>query len=57
MEVDNHFIKEKIKNGLICIPYIPTTEQVVDMLTKGIPTKQFDGLIDKLTMEDIFKPA
>ena len=57
MEVDNHFIKEKIKNGLICIPYIPTTEQVVDVLTKRIPTKQFDRLIDKLTMEDIFKPG
>ena len=57
VEVDNHFIKKKLKNGLICIPYIPTTEQVVDVLTKRIPTKQFDRLIDKLTMEDIFKPG
>ena len=57
MEVDKHFIKEKLENGLTCMLYIPTTEQVVDVLTKGIPTKQFDGLIDKLTMEDIFKPA
>ena len=57
VEVDKHFIKEKLENGLTCMLYIPTTEQVVDVLTKRIPTKQFDRLIDKLTMEDIFKPG
>lgn len=46
--VDKHFIKEKLENGLICMPYIPTTEQVADVLAKGIPTKQFDRLIGKL---------
>ena len=39
MEVDKYFIKEKLENGLICMSYIPTTEQVADKLTKGIPTK------------------
>ena len=39
VEVDRYFIKEKLENGLICMSYIPTTEQVVDVLTKGIPTK------------------
>ncbi|RVW99495.1 Copia protein [Vitis vinifera] len=57
VEIDKHFIKEKLKNGLICIPYIPTTEQVADVLTKGIPTEQFDRLIGKLAIEDIFKPT
>ena len=45
VEVEKHFIKEKLKNGLICMSYIPTTEQVADVLTKGISTKQFDRLI------------
>ncbi|KAL6329944.1 hypothetical protein AAG906_039859 [Vitis piasezkii] len=57
VEVNKHFIKEKLESGLICMPYIPTTEQVANVLTKGIPTKQFDRLIDKLAMEDIFKPT
>ena len=57
VEVDKHFIKEKLESGLICMPYIPTTEQVANVLTKGIPSKQFDRLIDKLAMEDIFKPT
>lgn len=31
------------------MPYIPTTEQVADILSKGHPTRQ-DRLIVKLTM-------
>lgn len=31
-KIDKHFIKEKINNGMICMLYIPTTEQVVDIL-------------------------
>ena len=57
VEVDKHFIKERLENGLIGMPYIPTIEQVVDILTKGLPKKQFDDLVSKLAMNDIFKPA
>ncbi|XP_073129110.1 secreted RxLR effector protein 161-like [Henckelia pumila] len=39
VEVDKHFIKEKIENGLIIMPYIPTSEQVADILKKR-PTKE-----------------
>ena len=57
VEVDKHFIKEKIEEGMVCMPYILMCEQVADILTKGLPKKQFDRLVSKLTMEDIFKPA
>ena len=57
VEVDKHFIKEKLEEGLICMPYIPTEEQVADILIKGLPKKHFDKLVSKLAMEDIFKPA
>jgi hypothetical protein len=57
VEVDKHFIKEKLESGLICMPYIPTAEQIADVFTKGLHKKQFDVLMGKLTMEDIFKPA
>lgn len=56
VEIDKHFIKEKLHNGLICMPYIPTTEQVADILN-GLSSKQFEYLIGKLSMEDIFTLA
>ncbi|XP_020965080.1 uncharacterized protein LOC107610305 [Arachis ipaensis] len=43
--------------GQICISYVPTTEQLVDVLTKGLSKKTFDSIISKLSMNDIFKSA
>lgn len=57
VKVDKHFIKEKLDSGLICMPYIPTTKQIADVFTKELHKKQFDVLMGKLIVEDIFKPA
>ncbi|RVW84709.1 Copia protein [Vitis vinifera] len=57
VEVDKHFIKKKIDNGLVCMTYIPTKEQVADVFTKGLHKRQFNFLVGKLAMEDIFKLA
>ena len=57
VEVDKHFIKEKIESRHICMTYVPTDEQVPDILTKGLPRKQFEKLTSKLAMEDIFRPV
>ncbi|CAN1290400.1 Copia protein [Linum perenne] len=57
VEVNRHFIKEKLDNGTICIPYISTTEQAADILTKSLPKGQFDYLKSKLALKDIFEPA
>ena len=57
VEVDKHFIKEKLDTGQICIPYIPTEDQTADILNKGLSKRQFDNILGKLSMEDIFKPA
>jgi len=39
VEIDWHFIKEKLENGLIATKYIPSRLQLADMFTKGLPTK------------------
>ena len=57
VEVDKHFIKEKLDNEIICMPYIPTIDQIADILTKGLYKKQFEDLVSKLATEDIFKPT
>ena len=48
VKVGKYFIKEKLENGLIVMPYMPMVEEVVDILTKGLPKKQFDDLVSKL---------
>ena len=56
IDVDKHFIKEKIESGLICVPYV-SSAQVADILTKGLHKGQFELLVNKLGMEDIYKPT
>ena len=34
VEIDRYFIMEKIKEGVISLVYIPTTLQIVNILTK-----------------------
>ena len=34
IEIDKHFIKEKLDSGLICTPYVPTRHQLADVLTQ-----------------------
>nr|KYP58776.1 Copia protein [Cajanus cajan] len=53
IEIDKHFIKEKLDSGLIVTTHVPTRLQVVDVFTKGLPTSRFQELIGKLGMIDI----
>ena len=36
VEIDRHYIKEKIDNGVICMPFVPTTQQIANILTEGL---------------------
>ncbi|PON51748.1 hypothetical protein PanWU01x14_214480, partial [Parasponia andersonii] len=57
VEVDRHFIKEKIKSGQITTPYVTTNQQLADILTKGVTVAVFEDLVSKLGMSDIYSPA
>jgi len=57
IEIDRHCIKEKLDACLISIPYVPSKEQVADVLTKGLVTNRFEDLIGKLGMIYIHSPV
>ena len=57
IEVDRHFIKEKIEKGTICMTYIPTREQLADIFTKGLQRSSFEDFIYKLDMINIYDPT
>ena len=57
VEVDRHFIKEKLESRLICTPYVPTHGQLVDILTKGLTSSSFQKVTSKLGMDNIYSPT
>jgi len=57
VEVDRHFIKEKLESGLIYTSYVPTGEQLAEILTKGVQNPVFKNTLDKLGMKDLLHPA
>ncbi|TYK26804.1 putative mitochondrial protein [Cucumis melo var. makuwa] len=57
VEIDRHFIKERLDSGSICIPYIPSSQQIADVLTKGLLRPNFDFCVSKLGLIDIYVPT
>ncbi|RVX14877.1 Retrovirus-related Pol polyprotein from transposon RE2 [Vitis vinifera] len=53
IEVDCHFVRDAITDGLIAPSYVPTVTQLADIFTKALGKKQFDYLLAKL---GIFEP-
>jgi len=56
IEVDCHFTREKIKEGIIKTRGIRTTEQPADIFTKPLCQRQHTYLLNKLGVLDIYKP-
>ena len=57
IEVDCHFIREKIQNHLICTGYVKTGEQIADLFTKALNGTRINYLYNKLGMIDIYAPV
>ena len=48
VEIDTHFVKEKVDEGTLNIRYIPSVEQIADILTKALFRPSFKKLVVNL---------
>ncbi|KAG8485307.1 hypothetical protein CXB51_021723 [Gossypium anomalum] len=44
VEIDHHFVRERVLDGTLQVNYVPSDKQVADTLTKPITPKAFDSL-------------
>ena len=54
IDIDRHFIKEKLEEGVVYISYVPSEHQLADILNKWLNSSMFQDLVFKLGMEDIY---
>jgi hypothetical protein len=57
VEIDRHFIKEKLETKIISMPFVRSTEQLADILTKPVVSKIFIETVNQLGMKDIYAPT
>ena len=57
IEIDCHFVREKIQLGLIFIRYMKSGEQLSDTFTKALNEDRVSYLCNKLGMINIYTPT
>ena len=57
VEVDRHFIKQKLEDKVIQFPFVKSEDQLADILTKAVSSKIFHNSLDKLGIDDIYAPT
>ncbi|XP_068318542.1 uncharacterized mitochondrial protein AtMg00810-like [Pyrus communis] len=57
VEVDRHFIKEKLEKKIVSIPFVNSEEQLTDILTHAMCGSSFGDSLVKLGMCDIYAPT
>ena len=50
VEIDLHFVREKVAIGQIRVLHVPTTSQFADIFTKGLPSSVFNEFRSSLNI-------
>ncbi|GKB54936.1 hypothetical protein Tco_0905689, partial [Tanacetum coccineum] len=53
IEVDCHFVREKVQDGSVKPTYLHTSKQLADVFTKVLTTEQHHNLINKLVVSTL----
>lgn len=51
IDLDCHYVREKLQQGLICVNHIPAHQQLVDPMTKILPGKQYLTLFPGFSLQ------
>ena len=54
VEVDRHFIKYNLETNTIRFPFVKSEDQLADILTKVVSSKDFHNSLIKLHMKDLY---
>ena len=57
IEVDWHFIREKIASGCMANSFVNSNDQLVDIFTKSLRGPRIKYICNKLGAYDIYAPA
>ena len=57
VEIDRHFIKENLEAKVIQLPFVKSEDQLADILTKALSSREFHCSLIKLGIKDIFAPT
>ncbi|WJZ97833.1 hypothetical protein VitviT2T_016408 [Vitis vinifera] len=57
VEVDRNFIKQNLEEKIIQLPFVKSEDQLADVLTKAVSTRNFYNSLDKLGIKDIYAPT
>ena len=52
VEIDRHFIKEKLEKKIISLPFVRSKDQLADILTKAVTSEAFEQTLCKLGIGD-----
>ncbi|GJY06815.1 ribonuclease H-like domain-containing protein [Tanacetum coccineum] len=55
LEIDLHFVREKILKGMVKTVKVDSANQIADILTKGLDTIQHFKLVKRLGMQDVYQ--
>ena len=57
IEMDCHYIRDKIQDGSVAIRFVNSEHQLADVLTKDLGKDVFTSMICKLGVRDIHSPT
>jgi hypothetical protein len=57
IEVDCHFVREKVQSKEIKTPFVKSENQLADILTKGLNVKAFENISCKLGLYNLYNPS